>query len=430
MGIDLSLKVESAEKDEEEADKMVQSREAFVPGLKVGEEDDAKVETSSSSLEKDGLSVLKLEMDRIKEENKDLKRAVEQTMKDYYDLQLKLLHFQQQSSPIQSKEPRTFLSLCNGHGSPSREQRPTTPRKSEDRPSLKKYSPLGDTGLGLSLGLNIISLDSQEIVRKVSEEDARDGGMNLELAHRPQKIQRIDQMDGGSSGHSVADRKSRVTVRARCESATMNDGCQWRKYGQKIAKGNPCPRAYYRCTVAPGCPVRKQVQRCLDDMSILITTYEGTHNHPLPVGATAMAATASSHAPSSIFLLDSSKNPLLSRSPYHLIHHHRPAQTSDPSKLGVVLDLTATNLNNSNFNTPYTKQNLPYPTSTLPNMAAMTAIAADPKFRVAVAAAITSLMAGSSASTTAAETNDIMVGNDSGSRNGSEGKQIGVSQMD
>ncbi|CAN8233288.1 unnamed protein product [Cochlearia groenlandica] len=59
----------------------------------------------------------------------------------------------------------------------------------------------------------------------------------------------------------------------------LDDGYRWRKYGQKSVKNNAHARSYYRCTYQT-CNVKKQVQRLAKDRNVVVTTYEGIHNHP------------------------------------------------------------------------------------------------------------------------------------------------------
>ncbi|MCE3216373.1 hypothetical protein HAX54_006303 [Datura stramonium] len=82
-----------------------------------------------------------------------------------------------------------------------------------------------------------------------------------------------------SSYGTVAE--SKIVLQTRSEVDLLDDGYKWRKYGQKVVKGTQHPRSYYRCTY-PGCNVRKQVERASTDPKVVITTYEGKHNHDIP----------------------------------------------------------------------------------------------------------------------------------------------------
>ncbi|RDX70946.1 putative WRKY transcription factor 2, partial [Mucuna pruriens] len=124
------------------------------------------------------------------------------------------------------------------------------------------------------------------------------------------------------SGATRAIREPRVVVQTTSEVDILDDGYRWRKYGQKVVKGNPNPRSYYKCTNA-GCTVRKHVERASHDLKSVITTYEGKHNHDVP------AARASSHVNA-----NASNTVAGQASSVLQAHVHRPEPSQVPNGIG------------------------------------------------------------------------------------------------
>ncbi|KZV20826.1 hypothetical protein F511_43409 [Dorcoceras hygrometricum] len=128
-----------------------------------------------------------------------------------------------------------------------------------------------------------VSSDSDE----VGDAENRLDGRDVDEPESKRRNTEVLTSEQASNHRTVTE--PRIVVQTTSEIDLLDDGYRWRKYGQKVVKGNPYPRSYYKCT-NPGCNVRKHVERAASDPKAVITTYEGKHTHDVP------AAKTSSHS--------------------------------------------------------------------------------------------------------------------------------------
>ncbi|KAM7511651.1 hypothetical protein LguiB_010526 [Lonicera macranthoides] len=158
----------------------------------------------------------------------------------------------------------------------------------------RKVNYARESGLALSVvesNISNLATSSKEPKQEVPEtyrQNSSGSDGNAEVIAKEQHVdepepKRRQKSSPASEGALFKPgKKPKLVVHAAGDVGISGDGYRWRKYGQKMVKGNPHPRNYYRCTSA-GCPVRKHIERAIDNTNALIITYKGKHDHDMPV---------------------------------------------------------------------------------------------------------------------------------------------------
>ncbi|KAK1679097.1 hypothetical protein QYE76_039945 [Lolium multiflorum] len=95
------------------------------------------------------------------------------------------------------------------------------------------------------------------------------------------EIGAVDGIVGDANANERNAPGQKIIVSTTSDVDLLDDGYRWRKYGQKVVRGNPHPRSYYKCTFQ-GCDVKKHIERSSQEPHAVITTYEGKHIHDVP----------------------------------------------------------------------------------------------------------------------------------------------------
>ncbi|KAK9141548.1 hypothetical protein Syun_010948 [Stephania yunnanensis] len=223
-------------------------------------------------------------INRVSEENKKLSEMLTVMCENYNALQNRLIDLKRNNSPNNIKE-----------ASPISKKRKTDQSDEQSHNNISSSNGEGDH----------YQHGNSEISSR--EENANNNKKQIRIREDPNSKTSVMYVHSDPSD-------SRLIVK---------DGYLWRKYGQKVTRDNPSPRAYFKCSFAPSCPVKKKindhlrwqesnsdvakseqrncrtsdirVQRSVKDQSVLVATYEGEHNHPRPSEAEVDTSTMGSN---------------------------------------------------------------------------------------------------------------------------------------